>query len=216
MSTPMTYTADKPSFEWDVHLKPKGAGLFDLRPPGVPIDAKPVYDTDLDCIIGYQKEDAGVFRTYSLGGDISVSERPLETPLFDPLDVVFMVGGIWRSGLRGLTEWGVKGVGASLERTTLYGLRARYYALMQQPLRFAAEPLAHMKEPGRFVPVHILRLAIKYGKRTPDPRGTPGFFMYKIAVTRLGRYQVGKKYILEVLVKEKDYIIYHFQYSPIK
>ncbi|WP_395068851.1 hypothetical protein [Paraburkholderia silvatlantica] len=216
MSTPLSYTGDEPSFAWDATQKPKFAGLFDIRPPSVPFDAKPIYDADLDCIIGYQKEDAGVFRIYTLDGDISVSERPLETPLFDPLDVVFMVGGIWRSGLRGLTEWSVKGVGASLERTTLYGLRARYFALMQQPLRFAAEPLAHMKEPGRFVPVHILRLAIKYGKRTPDPRGIPGLFMYKIAMTRLGGNQVGKKYILEILVNEKDYIIYHFQYGPVK
>ncbi|WP_322046140.1 hypothetical protein [Paraburkholderia sp. J67] len=216
MSTPLIDTGDEPSFEWDGSLKPKGAGLFDLRPPGVPFDAKPIYDTDLDCIIGYQKENAGVFRIYALDGGIAVNEVPLETPLFDPLDAVFLVGGVWRAGLRGVAEWGVKGVGASLERTALYSLRTRYYALMQRPLRFAAEPLRHMKEPGRFVPVHILRLAIKYGKRTPDPRGASGIFMYKIPITRLGESKTSKKYVLEVLVSESDYIIYHFKYGPVK
>lgn len=87
---------------------------------------------------------------------------------------------------------------------------------MQRPLRFAAEPLAHMKEPGRFVPVHILRLAIKYGERGPDPWGTAGLFMYKIPMTRLGGNQMGKKYLLEVLVNERNYVIYHFQYVPLK
>ncbi len=207
-----SYSGNEPSFGWDASQKPKSAGLFDICPPGVPFDAKPIYDTDLDCIIGYQKENAGVFRTYTLDGDISVSEKPLETPLFDPLDVLFMVGGVWRAGLRGLTEWGVKGVGASLERTALYSLRTRYYALMQRPLRFAATPLEHMKNPDRFVPVHILRLAIKYGKRFPDPQGKAGLFMYRCQMTAHG----GKKYMLEVLVRESDYTILHFLYEYLK
>jgi hypothetical protein len=216
MSAPSTYTGNEPSFAWNDAQKPKAAGLFDLRPPGVPFNAKPIYDADLDCIIGYHQEAAGVSRIYSLDGHVSVSEKPLESPLIDPLDALFIVGGFWRAGLRGITDWGLKGVGSNIGRVTLFGLRTRYYALMQRPLRFAAEPLAHMKEPGRFVPVHILRLAIKYGERTPDPRGAPGIFMYKIAMSRLGKSHVGKKYILEVLVSEKNYVIYHFKYDPLK
>lgn len=212
MSTPVSYTGAEPSFAWDAASTPKTSRLFDLRPPGVPVDAKPIYDADLDCIIGYQKEEVGVFRIYTLDGDISVTEKPLETPLFDPLDVLFMVGGIWRAGLRGLTNWGVRGVGASLERATLYGLRARYYALMQRPLRFAATPLKHMKNPDRFVPVQILRLAIKYGKRFPDPQGKAGLFLYRCQMTANG----GKKYMLEVLVRESDYTILHFVYENLK
>lgn len=216
MSALLTYTGDEPSYSWDESQKPKAAGLFDVRSPGVPFNAKPIYDADLDCIIGYQQEVAGVSRIYGLDGHVSVSEKPLESPLFDPLDVLFMVGGFWRAGLRGLTEWGIKGIGSQIGRETLFGLRARYYALAQRPLQFSAKALVRMKEPGRFVPVHILRLAIKYGVRTPDPQGEAGLYMYKIAMSRLGKNQVGKDYILEVLVNEKDYIIYHFQYDPIK
>ncbi|SIT47441.1 conserved hypothetical protein [Paraburkholderia piptadeniae] len=211
MSTPLSYTGDEPSFAWDATRKPRAAGLFDMRPPSVPIDAKPIYDADLDCIIGYQKENAGVFRIYTLDGDISVSEKPLEAPLLDPLDVLFMVGGIWRVGVRGLTDWGVKAVGASLERATLFGLRSRYYALMQRPLRFAPKPLMHMKNSGRYVPVHILRLVIKYGERTPDPRGKAGIFMYTHPIAR-----DGKAYMLEVLVRDSDYTVLHFVYKPLQ
>jgi hypothetical protein len=60
------YTGDEPSCSWDQSQKPKGAGLFDVRLPGVPFNAKPVYDADLDCIIGYQQEAAGVSRIYGL------------------------------------------------------------------------------------------------------------------------------------------------------
>ncbi|NML29806.1 hypothetical protein [Paraburkholderia antibiotica] len=213
MSALQTYTGDELSYSWDESQKPKAAGLFDVRPPGVPFNAKPIYDADLDCIIGYQQEVAGVSRIYGLDGHVSVSEKPLESPLFDPLDVLFMVGGFWRAGLRGLTEWGIKGIGSQIGRATLYGLRARYYALVQRPVRFSAKALEHMMDPDRFVPLHILRLAVKYGSRIPDPRNRPGLYMYEIAMSRLGAYQVGKKYVLEVLVNEKDYIIYHFKYD---
>jgi hypothetical protein len=211
MAMSLPDTADEPSFAWDAALKPSGTGLFDIRPPSVPFDAKPIYDADLDCIIGYQREFGGVSRVYSLDGTISVSEKPLESPLIDPLDVLFIVGGIWREGLRGLTEWGMKGVGSSMGRATLFGLRARYYALMQRPLQFATKPLVHMQNPGRYVPVHVLRLAIKYGKRTPDPQGTKGLFMYTYPMMRNGR-----SYVLEILVRERDYTILHFVFEPVR
>lgn len=160
---------------------------------------------------GYQKEVAGVFSIYTLDGDVSVSERSLEPPLIDPLDMLLMVGGVWRAGLRGLTEWGIRGVGVPLGRATLLGLRTRYYALMQRPLHFTAAPLEHMANPYRYVPVHILRLAIKYGKRTVDPRGYAGLFMYRCPMTH-----EGKTYMLEVLVRENDYTILHFMYRQLK
>lgn len=211
MSALPTYTGDEPSYSWDASKKPKAGGLFDARPPGVPFSAKPIYDADLDAVIGYQQEIAGVSRIYTLDGHVSLSEKPLESPLIDPLDVLFIVGGIWRAGLRGITEWGVKGVGSAIGRATLFGLRTRYYALMERPLRFAAAPLAHMAESGRYVPVHILRLAIKYGKRIPDPKGHAGVFQYTYPMMRNG-----SNYMLEVVVRESDYTILHFAYKYIK
>jgi len=171
------YTGSEQSFVWSGR-SPISSGQFDVRPPNVPRTAKPIYDADLDCIIGYQTGLSGVFRTYDLEGRVSVSERPLEAPLFDPFDVVFVIGGLWKAGVRQLTRAGVRGLGVTMGQVTLLGLRARFSALSKRPLRFAAAPLAHMQEEGRFVPVHILRLAIRYGKRTADPKGHRGIYRY--------------------------------------
>lgn len=57
-------------------------------------------------MIGYRDEVAGVTRIYALDGSITISERPLESPLIDPFDLLFIVGGLWRAGFRGFTEWG--------------------------------------------------------------------------------------------------------------
>lgn len=67
-----------------------------------------------------------------------------------------------------------------------------------------------MKDPTRFVPVHILRLAILHGKRAPDPRGKLGYFMYTINV----KFR-GKPYQLEVLLHEREYSIAHFLYEKL-
>ena len=65
-----------------------------------------------------------------------------------------------------------------------------------------------MAAPGRRVPHHILKLAIKHGKRTPDPQGAAGAFMYKIPMIRNG-----KEYTLEVLLREADNTVLHFLYK---
>ncbi|MGF6634587.1 hypothetical protein [Paraburkholderia tuberum] len=209
MSTPFPYTVSESSFAWN-GKRPTVRALFDARPPTVPRDAKAIFDEDLGCIIGYKKEVAGVFRIYTLDGGESLSEKPLEAPLIDPLDVLFLVGGIWTAGTRGITRAGIRGVGSAIDRTTLFRLRTRYHALMQRPLRFAAAPLAHMGNPGRYVPVHILRLTLKYGKRAADPAGHTGVFQYTYPITRNGT-----AYMLEVVVRESDYTVLHFAYKPL-
>lgn len=75
-----------------------------------------------------------------------------------------------------------------------------------------------MQNPGRYVPIHILEKAIRYGKRSPDPRGSAGYFMYEIKIYRLkynkssGSYYY-KKFNLEVLAEEKTWTIAHFLYK---
>jgi|GEM_PF-3256391 len=101
----LSYAVDEPSLAWDNAKRPRSAGLFEIRPPAVSIDALPIYDTDLDTVIGYREEFAGVSHIYALDGSIQISEKPLESPLFDPFDALFIVGGLWRAGLRGFTEW---------------------------------------------------------------------------------------------------------------
>ncbi|MEX3784563.1 hypothetical protein [Paraburkholderia sp. BR14374] len=210
MATTLPYTASEPSFAWN-GKKPGCTALFDARPPTVPRGAKPIYDENLRCIVGYKQEAAGVFRIYTLDGGVSWSEKPLEAPLIDPVDLLFVVGGIWTAGARGITRAGIRGVGSAIDRATLLGLRTRYYALMQRPLRFAAAPLAHMDNPARYVPVHILRLTLKYGKRASDPAGHAGVFQYTYPITRNGT-----AYRLEVVVRESDHTILHFAYKPLR
>ncbi len=47
------------------------AGLFEIRPPRIPRDARPVFDEDLDCIIGYQRSFGGCYHLYDLNGDMT-------------------------------------------------------------------------------------------------------------------------------------------------
>lgn len=67
-----SYTGNEPSLVWSAR-KPVSAGLFDVRPPVVPYNAKSIYDDDLDCIIGYQFDVAGD----SDRRHILTAERPL-------------------------------------------------------------------------------------------------------------------------------------------
>lgn len=98
-------------------------------------------------------------------------------------------------------------------------LRGRLLVPSAQQLKFARTPAEHMLNPGRYVPIHIQRLAIKYGKRTPDPHGTAGLFLYKTPMVKLFKRTVNgqTQYIkeikeLEVLVREADWTIMHFLY----
>ncbi len=201
----------EPSYVWD-GTSPLSPALFQFLPPSVPEGAQPIHDEALDAIIGYRIGFGGVFRTYDLSGELqSIDELPLEAPLIDPLDAVVLAGTAWKLGSRLVRGAVLARAGVTVSQTVLIPLRAKYFALARRDLRFMAAPLANMKKPERFVPVHILRLAILHGKRTPDPKGTAGFFMYRIKVMFRG-----KPYELEVLLYEREYTIVHFLYEQIK
>ncbi|WP_155887987.1 hypothetical protein [Cupriavidus sp. WS] len=202
------YTGYERSYAWNGG-NPLPAHLFEIRPPTLPWAARPIHDEVLGCVIGYQEIVSGFSRTFDLEGKyVSLSEPGLEAPLLDPFDAILVVGGIWKAGVRGLVGAGTRSAGAAISGVTLMGLRTRFHALSRQPLRFAEKPLQHMGNPDRFVPVHILRLAIRHGRRTPDPRGYRGLFMYTVPMIRHGRQRT-----LEVLVREGDYTVLHFLYK---
>ena len=72
-----------------------------------------------------------------------------------------------------------------------------------------------MANPGRMVPVHILHLAIKFGRRGPDPQKVAGVFRYEVPMIRLvkrGSVYVRETKTLEVVVRESDWTILHFMY----
>ncbi|WP_254792001.1 hypothetical protein [Achromobacter sp. NFACC18-2] len=198
----------EPSYIWE-GTPPLSPALFEFLPPGVPEGARPIHDEASDAIIGYQAGSSGVFRTYDLSGELqSIDELPLEAPLIDPLDAVFLAGTAWKLGSRLVRGAVLARAGVTVSQTVLFRLRAKFHALAQtKNFRFTAKALDRMREKGRFVPVHILRLAILHGKRMPDPRKEIGYFMYTIKV-----HFRGNPYTLEVLLNERDYIIAHFKY----
>lgn len=76
-------------------------------------------------------------------------------------------------------------------------------------LTFAGSAGRHMSEAGRWVPRHLLAEAIESGKRMADPQGAEG--AVKIVQTM---FRNGKEYTLDIIYREKEKLILHFQYAP--
>lgn len=195
--------------------------VFDIRPPGVPARAVPVMDDDIGAIVGYRDEPVtGVYKFYDLNGDmVGMSEKGLETPLFDPLDLIFFAGGILRSLGKGVVFGTVRTVpkvaatkaamlaSGALARTLVGAMRTTFKGLSVGALKFTATTATRMATKGRYVPMHILHLGLKYGKRVPDPQGVKGAFLYTTKMLRNG-----KEYTLEIVVREADWTVLHFLY----
>lgn len=189
-------------------------GLFEVRPSNVPGHAVPVVDEEIGAVIGFRSIDQGVTKVYDLRGDlVEIREIGLEKPLLDPIDLV-SIGGVLAVSVRkailalsGAVAGRSAGSSATslLTEAALSALRRGFRSLNDRPLKFTAATSAHMKNPDRYVPVHILRLAIRYGRRRPDPQGVKGAYMYHATVTRNG-----KTYSLEVLLRESDSTVLHF------
>jgi hypothetical protein len=196
--------------------------IYDVRPPNLPAGATPIYDDELCAVIGYFHEgSAGINRHYNLDGKVVCAvEKGLESPLIDPIDLIFFAGGIFRVVGKGLfttaaksvpkfaARSGVKMAGKFLATSVLGAMRAAFKGLSIRSLKFTATTAARMAAKGRHVPLHILHLAIKYGKRSVDPQGVKGAFLY---TTKM--FKNGTAYTLEVVVRESDWTILHFLYK---
>lgn len=200
---------------------PEPDTLFDVRPPGVPAKAVPIFDDELGVVIGYRHEAVtGVFKLYDLNGHIvGMEEKGLERPWFDPLDLLFVGAGVVRAIGKGVVTGTVRqtpriaALGASritaraLAASVAGAMRTTFRGLAAKKLQFTATTAAHMATKGRHVPIQILHLAIKYGKRVADPQGVKGAFQYTIKMLRNGQ-----EYTLEVVIRESDWTILHFLY----
>lgn len=206
-----------PSAEWSDRSE-----QFDLRPPTVSPDADPVYDEATGFVVGYRDTHFRSVRYYDLEGKVVGMEEPgLEAPLLDPLDAVLfgagliqgLTKGLLGAGARSVTRAAAGKVAARLTTRVLASsisrpMMATFRGLTLKRLQFTATTARHMATKGRRVPIHILHLAVKHGRRSPDPKGVKGAFMYYSTLHRNGA-----KYTLEVLVREKDYTILHFLYK---
>ncbi|MGX6570527.1 hypothetical protein [Cupriavidus necator] len=143
---------------------PVSAGWFEMRQARVPRDALPVYDEDMDCIIGYHRSFASVASTYDLTGRVVALDACVDEAGAGRAPLL-VAGTLWQPRVRGMTRSGAEGEGLAAPAATLARRRGRFIALARQPLHFTLAALADMQEPERFVPLHILRLAMRCGTR---------------------------------------------------
>lgn len=194
---------------------------FELRVDQIPAGAVPVVDEASDAVIGYRHESAvGVFRYFDLDGNfVGMSELGLEPSPIDPIDLVLLGAVAARVAVKGVTTLlrpASRAAAASALRvsaTALSGvltaaMRTTFKGLSVRSLKFTSTTAARMATKGRYVPLHILHLALKHGKRVPDPQGVKGAFMYTTKITRNKT-----EYTLEVVVRESDWTVLHFLYK---
>lgn len=162
---------------------PVSSGLFEVRPARMPRDVLPVFDDDLDCIVGYQRAFADRCHLFDLNGDmLGVWEAMTALPPPAERGSLMVVGGLWKANVRGMTALGLNGSGMALAPAMLAQLRSRFAALADTPLLYAEAAHARMSDPQRFVPVHILRLAMRHGERIAPPEGLKGVARYMIGL----------------------------------
>ncbi len=99
--------------------------------------------------------------------------------------------------------------GGWLARIGVWFARGGKVTAAVELFNFSKAAAKHMDNPGRAVPVQILREAIKNTKGMPDPRGS-GALMYTTPMIKNG-----KEYNLEVLFHAETNSIWHFMYAPL-
>lgn len=184
-------------------------------------EVSPLVDPDLGIVIGYRGRGT-VWRVYDIEGNVvTMEEVPLETPLFDPIDLIGGFGAKYffssssRMAATVATKVAIRGISAGAAALLR---RALSKLLSGSALKFTATTAQRMATPGRFVPLQILGLAIKHGAKSADPQKVKGAVMYTIKMTKyVGRdlalnKAVFKEYTLEVVVREADNTVLHFVY----
>jgi hypothetical protein len=220
------FIADEPGRVFTFRSNLPAGEYFEFRPRNPPLNSKPIVDDESGMCIGYSVLQApGLWRIYGADGVfLRLEESPLESPLIDPTDLALIAFGAFRLFRAGqaLLESGIKkAVTVKLSQATISILRGRLkMGLSARTIRMSESSAKHMLTPGRYVPLQIQEKVIRYGTRTPDPLKKPGIFRYESRIYKLvedrqnkGSY-IYKSYRLEVLVREADWTIMHFQYMP--
>jgi len=192
-------------------------GIFELRLKDIPSDAVPVFDEDIGAVVGYRQELDGVFKTFDLNGDlVDIQELPLEKPFLDPIDLITIDGLVAVSVRKALQAGGVVFTASTagrkaielLSQSTLQTLRAVFRRTATGTLKFTAKTAPYKRNPHRYVPIHILKMAIKFGRKLPDPGKAPGASLYTTTM-----FRNGKRYTLNVVVRNRDRTVLHFHFE---
>lgn len=230
----MDYTGTERGVELESEEPPDPDVVYEMRHPAIPEQAVPIYDQEVGAIIGYRAEVAtGVYKDYDLGGNVvGMSEKPLETPFLDLADLFLIAGAGLKLIFKGaLRLRGLAGAVKSAQKLdpklvslqSIVRMRAFFKGELGD-LKFAPEPLRHMKNPHRYVPTYHLDMAIKYGKAAADPKGRKGALMYTHHFRRARKRSITpeelkkssfKEYLLKVVVRAKDRTVLHFHYEDL-
>lgn len=199
-----------------------------LRKLGVDINKlKPIFDEESNTIIGFSFENTGVFKYYDLEGNfVGGDELGLDTPLLDPIDMICIVRGVvtgvGKAIIGAMASAGTKLALRTLITTSIQILRTAFRAIIsRRALKFTATTVTRMTTKERHVPVAILQLAIRFGKKEADPQKIKGAVQYTIEMVRSVKPKLpgtvpdfaGKSYTLKVVVRESDNTILHFHYQ---
>jgi hypothetical protein len=212
------YSGTEPAVDLNLAFAIETDSVFEVPLLTIPKGAIPVYDEEVHAVVGYRHETTtGVFRLYDLEGNyLGMEEVGLESPFLDPIDLIVLFGGLLRGIGKGVGSIAARATsrtsvvigGRTLSAAVTGAMRTAFRRLSVKSLKFTATTAARMETRGRHVPVHVLHLAIKYGRRTPDPQRVQGAFLYTIKMLKNG-----KEYALEIVVREKDWTILHFLFK---
>ena len=183
-------------------------GLFEIRPRCLPRDVQPILDESLDCIIGYHRRFGIRSHLFDLNGDMfAVREDLTSLQPLEKRDPVLVSGKLWNEQVRGITTLGLMGTGVTLAPAALAQLRARFAGLAQSSLLYREAALVRMDDAQRFVPVHILRLAMRHGDRIAPPPGLVRGTRY------LARMLIRRQpFILDLVTANTNTTIVQFEY----
>lgn len=173
------------------HLPPNiGGDAFAVEIPSLPYGARPIIDERNNDCVGYVQESTSkVWRIFGLSGELlRIEEAPLEPPTIDPYGLILVAPAALKFARAGLAPMVRIASGqpsdfaaARITSVVLSMLRSRVRGLPVQRLQFTDKTANQLANPGRFVPVHILHLAIKYGPERPTRRISPAYFVTKSA-----------------------------------
>ncbi len=184
------------------------AALFEIRSPYLPRDVQPILDEDHDCIVGYYRRFANRSHVFDLNANmVAVWQDRKKWPPPAKRDPVLVVGGDWGEGVHGATPISLTGAGLALTPTVLAHLRKVFGVLAQPTLLYREAALARMVDAHRYVPCHVLRLAIRYGEPSEPPYGLPRAARY------LSRMLIRRQpYLLDLVTMNVNTTIVQFDY----
>lgn len=121
----------------------------------------------------------------------------------NPIMYIDHNGNNWWKVISTSGKWVIKGFKWIFDKFSKAKKVKKY---KREGLEFANKPAHHMENKARYVPVHLLKQAIK-NKGYKDPRGSKAKMHYAVI------YINKKKYNLEVLYDKKTNTVLHFEYA---